>query len=129
MTRPILFAAATALMFATGYAPAIAQGLVQTIPVPADQQQSQANGYRTSMVVGREVVNEHNVKIGMVDDLIVTQNGVVPFVVLSVGGFLGIDSKYVVVPFSSIEIQDNRLMFSGASKDSLDKLPAFKYRT
>jgi ribosomal 30S subunit maturation factor RimM len=129
MTRPILFIAATALMVATTCNSALAQGLVQTIPVPADQQQSQANGYRTSMIIGREVVNEHNVKIGKVDDLIVTQSGMVPFVVLSVGGILGIDGKYVVVPFSSIEIQDNRLMFNGATKDSLDNLPAFKYHT
>jgi hypothetical protein len=49
--------------------------------------------------------------------------------VLSVGGLLGIDSKYVIVPFSSIEIEDNRMIFRGASVDALEKLPSFKYRS
>ncbi len=99
------------------------------ISVPAEQQQSSGAGYRTSMVVGRDVVDEHNMPIGKVDDLIVTANGKVPYAVLSVGGFLGIDSKYVIVPFTSIEIQDNRMMFRGATKEALENLPAFKYRT
>ena len=121
--------AGAALLFTTASMPILAQGLVQMIPLPADQQQGSSPGYRTSMVVGHLVFNEHNVQIGTVDDLIVTQAGKVPFAVISVGGFLGIDSKYVVVPFSAIEIQDNRLIFQGATKDSLEKLPAFKYRT
>jgi len=129
MTRPLLFPASAMLLLATAGSPAFSQGLEQTISVPADQQQSSTVGYRTSMVVDRDVVDEHNMPIGKVDDLIVMQNGRIPYAVLSVGGFLGIDSKYVVVPFSSIEIQDNRMMFRGATKDTLEKLPSFKYHT
>ena len=45
--------------------------------------------------VGSTVVNEANETVGTIDDLIVTPSEVVPYAVLSVGGFLGIGTKYV----------------------------------
>jgi len=129
MARPILVIASVSLIATAWCAPAFSQAIEQTISVPADKQQSFAAGYRTSRVVGCDVYNEQDVEIGKIDDLIVTRAGNVPFAVLSVGGFLGIDSKYVIVPFTSIEIQNTRMVFRGATKDALEKLPAFKYQT
>ena len=63
------------------------------------------------------------------DYLIITPTEKVPFAVLSVGGFLGMGSKYVVVPFSSLEVQDKKMVLRGATKDSLKSLPEFKYAT
>ena len=91
--------------------------------------QSVATGYRTSKVVGSTVVNEANETVGTIDDLIVTPNEKVPFAVLSVGGFLGMGTKYVVVPFSALQVKDKRMMLPGATKDSLKSLPEFKYAT
>ena len=50
------------------------------------------------------MVNESNQTVGTIDDLIVTPGGQAPYAVLSVGGFLGLGSKYVVVPFTSLKI-------------------------
>jgi len=108
---------------------ALAQGVEQSVSVPGTVPQSIATGYRTSKLVGRLVVNEGNIPVARIDDLIVTPNDKVPFAVLSVGGFLGMDKKYVIVPFSSIKIQDDRLIFYGATRDYLEKLPAFHYNT
>jgi hypothetical protein len=47
--------------------------------------------------------------------------------VLSVGGFLGLGTKYVVVPFGSLHIQDKKVVLPGATKDALKALPEFKY--
>jgi ribosomal 30S subunit maturation factor RimM len=80
-------------------------------------------------VVGSTVVNEANETIGTIDDLIVTSSEKVPFAVLSVGGFLSMGSKYVVVPFSSIQVKDKKMVLAGATKDSLKALPEFKYNT
>jgi hypothetical protein len=91
--------------------------------------QSLATGYRTSKVVGSTVINEANETVGTIDDLIVTPGEKVPFAVLSVGGFLGMGTKYVVVPYSSLEVNDKRMMLRGATKDSLKGLPEFKYNT
>ena len=61
-------------------------------------------------MVGSTVVNETNETIGKIDDLIVTPSERVPFAVLSVGGFLGIGTKLVVVPFSSLKTGDKHMV-------------------
>jgi ribosomal 30S subunit maturation factor RimM len=78
-------------------------------------------------VVGSTVVNETNETVGTIDDLIVTPSEKVPFAVLSVGGFLGIGTKYVVVPYSTLEVHDKRMVLPGGTKESLKSLPEFKY--
>jgi hypothetical protein len=72
-------------------------------------------------------VNEANETVGTIDDLIVTPSEKVPFAVLSVGGFLGMGTKYVVVPYSELQVQDKKMVLSGATRDSLKALPEFKY--
>ncbi len=89
--------------------------------------QSLATGYRTSKLVGSVVVNESSETVGTIDDLIVTPSEKVPYAVLSVGGFLGMGTKYVVVPYSALEVNDKRMMLRGATKESLKSLPEFKY--
>jgi sporulation protein YlmC with PRC-barrel domain len=105
------------------------QGAPQTVVLTKIDPSSLATGYRTSKVVGSSVVNEANETVGTIDDLIVTPNEKVPFAVLSVGGFLGMGTKYVVVPFSAISVVDKHMMLRGATKDSLKGLPEFKYNT
>lgn len=124
----IIVAAAIGVGFAIGPAlPVLAQGKPQTIAIAKVDLQTLATGYRTSKVVGSAVVNEANDTIGTIDDLIVTPNEKVPFAVLSVGGFLGMGTKYVVVPYSSLQIANKKMMLPGATKDSLKALPEFKY--
>ncbi len=129
MTRPILFIAGVALVAVTLSGPCFSQGVEQTMSLPSVDPEILVSGYRTSQLVGRIVVNEHYIPIGRIDDLIVTPNDKVPFVVLSVDGFFEFHDKYVVVPFSSIEIGDNRLILRGATRPSLELLPAFHYRS
>jgi ribosomal 30S subunit maturation factor RimM len=78
-------------------------------------------------IVGLSVVNEANETVGSVDDLIVTPNEKALHAVLSVGGFLGLGAKYVVVPFGSLHMQDKKIVWPGATKDTLKALPEFKY--
>ena len=80
-------------------------------------------------MAGSTVVNDADETIGTIDDLIVTPTDKVPFAVLSVGRFLGMGSKYVVVPFNSLQIQDKKMVLAGATKDSLKALPELKYNT
>jgi hypothetical protein len=77
--------------------PALSQGTPQTLSIMKIDPASLATGYRTSKVVGSTVVNETNETVGTIDDLIVTPGDKVPFAVLSVGGFLGMGTKFVVV--------------------------------
>ena len=127
MTRSITLLAGAAVLAAALSGPAFSQGAPQTLSLMQIDPQSVATGYRTSKVVGSTVVNEANETVGTIDDLIVTANEKVPFVVLSVGGFLGMGSKYVVVPFSALQVLDKKMVLLGATKESLKGLPDFKY--
>jgi hypothetical protein len=108
---------------------ALAQGVPQTVSMMKVDPQSVATGYRSSKIVGASVVNGNNETVGTIDDLIVTPSERVPYAVLSVGGFLGMGTKYVVLPFSSLQIKDKQIILPGASKDALKALPEFRYNS
>ena len=85
-------------------------------------------GYRASKLKDKAVFNEKNERVGEVDDLIVGKNGK-NFVVVQVGGFLGIGEKLVAVPYESLQLDErgDKVVLPGASKEALRKLPVFKY--
>ncbi|TAJ82343.1 PRC-barrel domain-containing protein [Reyranella sp.] len=125
----VLFAAA-ALAAATALAaPAfvLAQGTPQTVQLTKVDVVKIATGYRASKVIGSSVVNEANDTVGKVDDIIIGQDGKSPFVVLSVGGFLGMGNKLVVLPYEQLKTTGDKILLPGATKDALKALPEFKY--
>jgi PRC-barrel domain len=127
MTRSIPLLGSVAIILVALSAPAFPQWAPQTVTLMKVDPQSLATGYRASKVVGSTVYNETSEAVGTVDDLIVTPTDTVPFAVLSVGGFLGMDRKYVVVSTSALVVQDKKIVIRGATKDSLSALPDFKY--
>ncbi len=126
MKRVALIAAAA--IATVGFAaPVLSQGSQQTVSLMRVDVKTLASGFRTTKILGGDVVNEANQKIGEVDDLIVTESERVPFAILSVGGFLGMGERLVAVPFDSIQMSEKQMMLRGASKDGLKALPEFKY--
>lgn len=71
--------------------------------------------------------NEADEKIGSIDDLLVTRDGKEPYAVLSVGGFLGMGTRLVVVRYDSLKIVDNKIVLPGGTNEALKMLPAFEY--
>src|ERR1700745_2781788 len=126
MTSIRILAGASVLGASRG-GPAFSQGAPQTVTLMKVDPQTLATGYRTSKVVGSTVVNEANDTVGTIDDLIVTPGGQTPYAVLSVGGFLGLGTKYVVVPFTALKVVDKKMVLPGGTKDALKALPEFKY--
>jgi hypothetical protein len=106
---------------------AAAQGTSQTVDVAKVNVQRLPAGYRASKIIGSNVLNDANESIGKVDDLLVSSDGRAPFTVLSIGGFLGMDSHLVVVPYDSLKLIDNKIVLPGGTKDMLKMLPEFKY--
>ena len=127
MTRSIASLTGAALAAALLAGPAFSQGAPQTISLMKVDPATLATGYRSSKVVGSKVLNDANESIGTVDDLIVTTADIVPFAVLSVGGFLGLGRKHVVVPASALTVEDSKIVLHGGTKDSLMGLPDFIY--
>jgi hypothetical protein len=64
-------------------------------------------------MVGSSVSNENNETVGTIDDLIITDGGQAPYAILSVGGFLGLGTKYVALPFTSLKIVDKKSSYPG----------------
>ena len=104
-----------------------AQGVPQSVEITKVDVQKVAAGYRASKVVGSSVVNDANQTIGKIDDLLVTRDGKEPYVVLSVGGFLGMGTRLVVIRYDSLKFADNKIVLPGGTKDGLKMLPAFQY--
>ena len=120
---------ASAAMIGVGFlaAHANAQGVPQTVEIAKVDVQKVAAGYRASKVIGSSVLNEANETIGKIDDLLVTRDGKEPYAVLSIGGFLGMGTHLVVVPYDSLKFADNKIVLPGGSKDGLKMLPVFQY--
>lgn len=105
----------------------LAQGTPQTVQLVKVDVMKMSTGYRASKVIGSSVVNEAGDTVGKVDEIIVGPDGKAPFVVLSVGGFLGMGDKLVVLPYEQMKTDGKKIVLPGATKDSLKALPEFKY--
>ena len=88
-----------------------------------------ADGYRASKLRGVTVSNPQNQKIGELDDLIVGKDRVL-FAIVQVGGFLGIGSHLIAVPYTSLQINEDgsRIVLPGATREQVKGLPEFNYR-
>jgi sporulation protein YlmC with PRC-barrel domain len=123
----IICAAATTFVFmSTGVAPVRSQG-VELLKLDVSVV---GQGYRASKLMGKSVVNEKNEKVGTLDDLVIAHDKSL-FAVLQVGGFLGLNSRLVALPYDSLQIDasGNKIELPGATKEQLQKLSEFKYLT
>ena len=105
----------------------LAQGTPQTVQLVKVDVVKVSTGYRASKVLGSSVVNEAGDTVGKIDEIIVGPDGKAPFVVLSVGGFLGVGDKLVALPYEQMRTDGKKIVLPGATKDSLKSLPEFKY--
>jgi hypothetical protein len=119
-------AALTALMLTLGTG---AEQSAAQVPSPVAlvvvNVQAVALGYRASQLIGRPVSNGTE-DIGKIDDLVIGRDKVL-FVIIGVGGFLGIGQKLVVAPYNGLTVTRQRIVLPGATKEALRKLPEFKY--
>ena len=126
MTRKFISMAAGLAIAAGTVAPAFAADLTPQ-PVSSINVTQLADGYRSSKLIGAAVKNNADETIGKIDDLIVSRNDKVLYAVISVGGFLGMGTKLVVVHYDNLRFQQDRVVLPGGSKDQLKTLPDFKY--
>lgn len=129
MNKFVLPAFAALLGLALPAGGAGAQVTPQTVALASVDVQTLAAGYRASRVIGSDVVNAANETIGTIEDVLVSADGKQPYAVLTIGGFLGVGSHLVVVPYESLAFAKDTVMLPGGSKESLKMLPEFKYAT
>ena len=69
-------------------------------------------------------------KIGEIVDVLVSNRGTVDAFIVSVGGFLGIDSKDVAIPFAAIHATEKNgkwWLTMNATKEAIKAAPGYKY--
>lgn len=126
---PVPGKVAPGAMGPAGGAGSAAPGMADTGTNTPVKSLAMTGGDRASKIIGASVTNSAKQTVGTVDDLIVTPDDKVPVAVLSVGGFLGMGTKYVAVPFKDLKVTTQGVAMPGATKESLKRLPSFKYRS
>jgi hypothetical protein len=83
---------------------------------------------RASELIGRDINNAANDEIGQIDDLIVSRDGDKVMAIVSLGGFLGVGSKMVAIPYEDLRItKDGEHVYYDATKDELQARKEFTY--
>jgi sporulation protein YlmC with PRC-barrel domain len=78
----------------------------------------------------QNVYDPSDSKIGEIVDVLVGDEGKVAAFIISVGGFLGMDSKDVAIPFSAVRATNKSgtwYLTMNATKDALKAAPGYKY--
>ena len=123
MKRVMVLASAAMIGVALLSGGAGAQVTPQTVDIAKVDVQKLSAGYRASKVIGSNVLNDANETIGKIDDVLVSPDGTAPYTVLSIGGFLGMDTHLVVAPYDSLKLVDNKIVLPGGTKQTLKMLP------
>jgi sporulation protein YlmC with PRC-barrel domain len=77
--------------------------------------------WRSSKLIGVNVYNDNNEKIGDIQELIIDKSGKVDNVVLGVGGFLGMGEHYVAVPMEKLKWVNEPVRTSSTTNAPADK--------
>ncbi len=80
--------------------------------------QSSKGEWRTSKLVGVNVYNDFNEKLGSIDELIMNKQGKIDKVIIGVGGFLGVGQRDIAVNFDQLKFTDQSVPSTTASTSS-----------
>ena len=91
---------------------------------------SPSGGSTVTNYYKQSVYSPDQTNLGKVDDVLIDSSGRVSGLVLGVGGFLGVASKDVIVPFTDVTMtrKDNKNWLTmTATKDQLKAAPGYTY--
>ena len=118
---------AIALLAPAGFAVAQVSGTT-TLGITEVELKDVINGVSAKRhVLGKDVYNDKNEVVGKAEDLILSRERAVSYVILGVGGFLGIGEHDVVIPVNQFKMAGDKLVLSGATKESMRAMPRFEY--
>jgi sporulation protein YlmC with PRC-barrel domain len=112
--------AASALVATVAFAqtPTTTTDRANMAPAAASNSSFQGD-WRASKIVGLSVYNENNENLGSINELLMDKNGKVQGIVLSVGGFLGMGSHLVAVPYEKVKFVDQPVAYTGAGAQNV----------
>ena len=108
---------------------AVAQTATTRTDAPAASATHREGEWRASKLVGVNVYNDANEKIGDISDLLFTKDGKVEAILISVGGFLGVGAKEIALAPSQIQLHEENGSWKAKvsmNKDQLKDAPDFE---
>ncbi len=127
--RSALTMAAT-LCFICAAAPAAAQvaGGTTTVEASITETTRLAMGWSVKKtLLGKTIYNEAGQKVGKVEDLIISPDRDVTYVIVGAGGFIGIGRHDVAIPVTQVQDKAGKLVMAGATQAMIKAMPAFTY--
>lgn len=122
-----VFTLAGAMCAAVPVAAQVAGG-TSTMDVSGRESTQTATGWSVKKtLLGKTVYNDAGVKVGKVDDLIISPDRNVSYVIVGAGGFVGIGRHDVAIPVAQIQDKAGTLVMAGATKESIKAMPGFTY--
>jgi sporulation protein YlmC with PRC-barrel domain len=86
------------------------------------------NGWSAKkQVMGKDVYNDKNEKVGVVEDLIVAPDKAVSYAIIGAGGFLGMGKHDVAIRMNQFKLVEGKFTLPGATKEAVKAMPAFQY--
>jgi sporulation protein YlmC with PRC-barrel domain len=108
--------AGSALLVSVAFAQTPTATSDQTPASPAAASDSSFQGdWRASKVVGLNVYNDENSSIGSINDLLTDKSGNIKAVVIGVGGFLGVGTHLVAIPYDKIKFVTEPIAYTGVA--------------
>ena len=99
-----------------------------TLGVAVAEMKEVATGWSAKkQFLGKTVVNEKGEKVGKIDDVIITPEKAISYVIIGAGGFLGIAKHDVAIPVTQLKHEGDKMVLPGASKEAVKALPKFEY--
>ncbi len=80
-------------------------------------------------LLGKTIYNDAGQKVGKVEDLIISPDRNVSYVIVGAGGFVGIGRHDVAIPVTQIQDKMGKLVMPGATKDTIKGMSEFTYAT
>lgn len=107
-----------------------ATGSTTTVGLSVAESTQNAMGWSAKKsLMGKTLYNDADQKVGKVDDLIISPDNNVTYVIVGAGGFIGIGRHDVAIPVKQVQEAAGRLVMAGATKESVKAMPTFKYAT
>lgn len=127
MKRKLLSAsAAAALMLSCALASGAA--IAQDTTTATGTTVASPTAVDAAKLIGRNIVNASGDTVGKIDSVVIDQGGQVRYVIVGVGGFLGIGKKEVALAWDELTIAENgEKVMTSATKDQLAALPEHKF--
>lgn len=118
----------------TSAALALAMSLAAPVAVVAQDESTTGattapvNAIDAQELIGRNIENAAGETVGEIENVVIDKDGEVRYVVVGVGGFLGIGQKHVALAWGEISIADSgETVTAAVTKEQLQALPDHKF--